>query len=101
VRTGLTEEPWQYSWSSAVAHLAGCDDRLVRVKPLLEMFGEWREYLTRDIPEKEVQTLQRHERTGRPLGDETFLANLKEALGRTLRSLKSEPKGPRRKELNR
>ena len=51
VRAGLVE---RYPWSSAAAHLAGCDDRLVRVRPLLEMFGDWREYLTRDIPEEEV-----------------------------------------------
>jgi len=101
VRARLVDEPWQYPWSSAAAHLAGCDDRLVRVKPLLEMFGDWREYLTRDIPEKEFQALRRHERTGRPLGDETFLANLEETLGLTLRPLKSGPKGPRQKELNR
>jgi putative transposase len=100
MRAGLVEEPWQYPWSSAALHLAGCDDRLVRVKPLLEMFGDWREYLTRDIPEEEFQALQRHERTGRPLGDETFLASLKETLGLTLRPRKSGPKGPRRKELN-
>jgi len=81
-------------------HLAWCDDRLVRVRPLLEMFGDWREYLTRGIPEEEVQALRRHERPVRPLGDEAFLAGLEETLGRTLRPRKSGPKGPRRKELN-
>jgi len=100
VRAGLIEEPWQYPWSSAAAHLTGCDDRLVQVRPLLEMFGDWREYLTRGIPEEEVQALRRHERPVRPLGDEAFLAGLEETLGRTLRPRKSGPKGPRRKELN-
>ena len=71
------------------------------VRPLLEMFGDWREYLTWDIPEEEVQALRRYERTGRPLGGEAFLADLEETLGRTLRPRKSGPKGPRRKELNR
>jgi len=64
------------------------------------MFGDWREYLTRDIPEEEVQALRRHEGTGRPLGDEAFLAGLEETLERTLRPRKSGPKGPRRKEPN-
>jgi len=95
VRAGLVKEPWQYPWSSAAAHLAGCDDRLVRVGPLLEMFGDWREYLTRDIPEEDVQVLRRHERTGRPLGDENFLAGLEEALGQSLQPRK---RGPRRKD---
>ena len=98
VRAGLVKEPWQYPWSSAAAHLAGCNDRLVRVGPLLKMFGDWREYLTRDIPEEDVQVLRRHERTGRPLGDDTFVAGLEEALGQDLRLRKRGPKGPRQKE---
>ncbi|KUK52129.1 MAG: Transposase [Desulfotomaculum sp. 46_296] len=95
VRAGLVKEPWQYPWSSAAAHLAGYDNQLVRVGPLLEMFGDWREYLTRDIPEEDVHVLLRHERTGRPLGDETFLVGLEEALGQSLQPRK---RGPRRKD---
>ncbi|MEW6172859.1 MAG: transposase [Bacillota bacterium] len=97
VRSGLVAEPWQYPWSSAGAHVAGRDDRLVRVRPLLEMFGDWREYLACGMSVEETEVLRLHERTGRPLGDESFLAGLEEALGRTLRPRKSGPKGPRQK----
>lgn len=97
VRSGLVEEPWQYPWSSAAAHLAGQDDRLVQVRPLLDMFGDWREYLTQGIPVEDTEALRRHERTGRPLGDEAFLTRLEEALGRTLRPRKRGPQGPRQK----
>ena len=99
VRAGLVEEPWQYPWSSAAAHLAGCADRLVRVRPLLEIFGNWREYLARDIPEEEFQALQRHKRTGRPLGDETFLPISKKHwdgfCGQARAGLKKDPGGKR------
>jgi putative transposase len=33
VRARLVRLPWRYRWSSAAAHLAGQDDRLVRVRP--------------------------------------------------------------------
>ena len=94
VRAGLVEGPWQYPWSSAAAHLSGCDDRLARVKPLLKMFRDWREYLARDIPEEDVQALKRYERTGRPLGGAAFLAGIEEAPGRALRPRKSGQKDP-------
>ncbi|MGC7847652.1 hypothetical protein ACP3TJ_11460 [Desulforudis sp. 1088] len=74
----MVEEPWQYPWSSAAAHLAGRDDRLVRVGPLLEMFGDWRGYLAQGISDEDAEALRRHERTGWPLGDEAFLAGLME-----------------------
>lgn len=41
VRAKLVKKPQEYQWSSAAAHIAGRDDRLVHVAPLLEMFGKW------------------------------------------------------------
>ncbi|MDP8225022.1 MAG: transposase [Candidatus Lernaella stagnicola] len=40
VRAGMLEKAGDYPWSSAAAHLAGRDDRLVLVKPLLEMIDD-------------------------------------------------------------
>jgi len=97
VRAGLVREPWQYRWSSAAAHVKGQDDKLLRAGPLLEMFGDWREYLSKSISAEEAEEIQRHERTGRPLGDETFLSDLEKKLGRDLRPRKTGPKGPRKK----
>jgi hypothetical protein len=37
------------------------------------MFGDWREYLTRNIPEEDVQALRHHERLGGHLATRLFL----------------------------
>jgi putative transposase len=39
------KDPAAYPWSSAAAHLAGRDDELVKVEPLLEMIGNSRALL--------------------------------------------------------
>jgi putative transposase len=92
VRAGLVKLPWEYQWSSTAAHLAGIDDRLVKVKPLLDMFGDWREFLSMGLTSKEADKFRSHERTGRPLGDDRFISSLEERLGRDLRPRKPGPK---------
>ena len=93
VRAGLVNTPRQYRWSSAAAHLRGRDDSLVRVAPLLQLAHDWRRFLTRVIREEDLKALRAHEHTGRPLGDEAFLAFLEQNLGRILRRQKPGPKG--------
>src|SRR3989304_5245096 len=84
VRAGLVEDPAAYPCSSAAAHLSGRDDDLVRVKPLLEMIGNWRDFLLSGVSEEEIASLRRHAQTGRPLGDDGFVGQLEELLGRIL-----------------
>ncbi len=92
VRAGLVETPSRYRCSSAAAHVRGRDDVVVRVAPLLELAPKWRALLARVLREEDIQFLRAHERTGRPLGDEEFLATLEQDLGRTLRRQKPGPK---------
>ncbi len=92
VRGGLVQAPRRYRWSSAAAHLKGRDDALVQVAPLLQMAPDWRRLLARAVKEEELNVLRAHERTGRPLGDENFLARLEKKLGRILRRQKPGPK---------
>ncbi len=97
VRARLTRCAWDYRWSSAKAHVEGCDDALVKVKPLLERVEDWKEFLR--LPEDDAtwESLREHERTGRPLGDERFIAKLERLAGRLLRRQKPGPKGPGKK----
>jgi putative transposase len=97
VRGGLVNAPSRYRWSSAGAHTRGRDDELVRVAPLLKLVPNWRGFLARAIPEEDIKKLRAHERTGRPLGDEEFLATLESDLGRILRRQKPGPKGRKRR----
>ncbi len=82
VRAGLVNAPSRYRWSSAAAQLRGRDDALVRVAPLLEVAPNWRRLLISVIREEELKVLRGHEHTGRPLGEEAFLAALEQNLGR-------------------
>jgi putative transposase len=45
VRARLVERAEQWRWSSVVAHLAGKDDGLVRVAPVLERYGDFAAFL--------------------------------------------------------
>jgi REP-associated tyrosine transposase len=45
VAVGLVENPGDYRWSSARAHLDGKDDALGTGAPLLEMVGDWNSFL--------------------------------------------------------
>ena len=92
VRAGLVNAPSRYRWSSAAAHVRGKDDALVCVEPLLKSAPPWRGFLARVIREEDIKLLRAHEHTGRPLGDEEFLATLEKDLGRILRRQKPGPK---------
>jgi putative transposase len=92
VRAKLCRAPWRWPWSSAAAHVAGQDDVLVRVKPLLARTGDWRKFLSEGLDMEEAELFRRHERTGRPLGENAFLERVEKALGRILRPNKRGPK---------
>ena len=94
VRAGLAKRAWEYRWSSAAAHLQGEDDVLVRVRPMLERVADWREYLGLEPTASEGEALRLHNRTGRPLGSETFVEKLELLVGRSLKPQKPGPKGP-------
>jgi putative transposase len=92
VRAGLVKDPGSYKWSSAGAHLRDNSDNLVNVRPLLEMVGDWERFINEEVPGEESERYRLHERTGRPLGDEEFLARIKKRIGRDLRRKKPGPK---------
>jgi putative transposase len=88
VRARLTPDAYAWPWSSARSHAAGQDDLLVKVAPLLEMVGEWQQFLA-DADEDDANKIRGHERTGRALGGDSFLDSLECALQRTLKPRKA------------
>jgi hypothetical protein len=56
----------------------------------------WREFLQTTEDEKFQAAMRRHEATGRPMGDKTFLATLESLLGRPL--LPKQRGRPRKRE---
>ena len=83
VRAGLVTDPYAWQWSSAGAHLEKKDDILVKAAPLVEMVGEWRDFLV-PIDEADAEKIRSHERTGRALGSDVFLKSLERSLKRTI-----------------
>lgn len=92
VRANLVLLPEDYPWSSAHAHLAGRDDMLVSVSPLLEMVDDWAGLLSAELEDKEMKEIRHHECTGRPLGNGNFVKRLEIATGRLLQRRKPGPK---------
>jgi putative transposase len=91
VRAGLVERAADYPWSSARAHLLGCDDALATVAPLLQGIDDWRAFLESAAQADESDRIRAHETTGRPLGGEGFIDQVEKALGRILRPGKPGP----------
>ncbi len=87
VRARLVHSPEEWRWSSARARLLGVEDPLVSADcPLLlaRETNDWREFLDQALSDAELASLRSHERTGRPLGSESFVRRLGEELGRDL-----------------
>ena len=83
VKAKLCRMPQDWRWSSAYAHLAGRDDRLVKVGPMLDRVADWSMYLASDGDSCD-ELLDRYSRTGRPLGDEQFVRRLESLTGAVL-----------------
>jgi putative transposase len=95
VRARLARRARDWRWSSARAHLAGEDDGLVRVRPLLALAPDWAGFLAEGLGPADREAIRAGERTGRPLGAARFVARLEKRLGRPLARQKPGPK-PRR-----
>src|SRR5882724_11981755 len=64
VRAFLAADPATWRWSSAAAHLAGRDDGLVTVRPLLERVPDWLGFLAGGLGETEHAAIRAGERSG-------------------------------------
>ena len=84
VRAKLAADAAEYPWSSAGAHMRGIDDDLVAVAPLLTLVDDWRSFLAGSLSEDEYETMRKHERTGRPLGNKIFIDVMEGKLGKIL-----------------
>jgi putative transposase len=93
VRAGMVKTPEEWRWSSAGPHMKGHDDVLVKVDPLREIIGSrWERFLAVDTPEDDMALLRKHERTGRPLGEDSFVDRVERLLDRRLKPRRPGPK---------
>ena len=90
----LTRRPENWEWSSARAHLKGCDDGIVKVAALLDRMPDWRTFLAGGLDEASMEAIRSHGRTGHPLGSTKFFDKLEAILERNVRPRK--PGRPRK-----
>jgi putative transposase len=83
VRARLVSRPEEWAWSSVRAHLAGEDDNLVCVRPVLDRWPNFRDLLLQDYDEA-FTSLRNAEGIGRPSGTADFLIELERRLGRAI-----------------
>lgn len=98
VRAQLVKHARDWEWSSARAHLAGRDDALVKVAPVLDRTGDFTRFLREPIDEDlAYAALRRAETIGRPIGGTDWLQALEKQTGRKLtpakRGRKAKQKG--------
>lgn len=91
VKAQLCRSAEDWPWSSARAHLARVDDDLVRVKPMLDLVKDWQTYL--NLPTQiDDDQIAKATRTGRPMGDTSFLNHVEHLTGVNYRLKKRGPK---------
>jgi putative transposase len=89
VRAGLVGRAEDWRWSSARAHVTGRADGLTDLAALAGVHRNWRAMLARGLEADdlgpEAAAIEGHIRTGRPRGDDGFVAGLEVRTGRRLR----------------
>ena len=91
VRARLVSRAEDWPWSSARAHLAGVDDNLVIVRPVLDRTSCFADLLLQDHAE-DFAALRRSEGSGRPVGTAEFVTGLERLLGRPIARRSPGPK---------
>jgi len=97
VKAKLAARAEDWAWSSARAHVRGRADGFTDLRGLAGVHRNWRAMLRHgleagDLGAEEAAAIERRLRTGRPLGDEAFVAALETATGRSLKPNKPGPK---------
>ena len=93
VQAGIVAQAWEYPWSSARFHTGMTEsDPLVKDSTLSGLISDWKEFLAGKMA-GEVDRLRMATQTGRPAGDDVFIAKVESLTGRDLS--KGTPGRPR------
>ncbi|MBU0605414.1 MAG: transposase [Candidatus Omnitrophica bacterium] len=80
VKAKIVKKPWDYKWSSARHHMKVENNFMIKDSLLRELVGDWKNFLDTAPEEDDVRLMQLHERTGRPLGCNSFIKKLETLL---------------------
>ena len=93
VKAGIVKNAWDYKYSSADAHLTGKDELgIVEIDKVLDITGNYQDYLQQAQNDNDIKILEKHQRTGRPLGDESFISKAEKLLKRHFIKKKAGPR---------
>ena len=84
VRARLVGRAEDWKWSSVHAHLAGRDDGLVSVAPVLDRVKDFAAFIADKTNETGFTALRAAEQTGRPLGTPDFIEGPERVLKRRI-----------------
>jgi putative transposase len=85
VRARIVKKAGSYAWSSARGHLGRWDDPLLPKTGGPPLIENWEAYLEEDEEDGFCESVHLHQRTGRPFGDDAFIAKLESSTGMVLR----------------
>ncbi len=80
MKAGIVKKPWDYKWASTQHHMRLKNSFLVKDGLLRELIGNWKDFFNTSLDNDDVGLVQLHERTGRPLGDDSFIDKLETLL---------------------
>jgi len=92
VKAGIVKKPWDYKWSSAKYHLGLDKNPYITGALLGNIVDDWKAFLSTEIEPRDRKLIKLHERTGRPLGGDSFVIKLEKTLNMKLRKNKPGPK---------
>ncbi len=79
VKAGIVQNAEDYPWSSAKAHIKRSADEILSDCFLTNNIKDWSDYLKIES-EKDHELIEKHTRTGKPLGSESFIHEIENKL---------------------
>jgi putative transposase len=77
----LVKAPEEWPWSSALAYISGKSNEFVNCRALLDIVKEdWKSFFVKAIDTETIQSFRKHERTGRPIGDNSFIERVEKLM---------------------
>ncbi|CAA7626838.1 transposase [Magnetospirillum sp. UT-4] len=92
VRAGLADQPRDWAWSSAHAHLSASNDGITALAPVLARFPDFAGFLDTPADGAAIKRLRQAETIGRPLGDDGFVSALEDRCGSPLKPARRGPR---------
>ena len=90
LRASMVNKAWEYTWSSAVAHVEGKDDTGILNLSYWRQISstlDWRTILQKHQPKHLVEQIRINTHTGRPLASDSFISKIEKIVNRRLRPL--------------